>query len=295
MTRLRDNNQKISSTNAARSVPHRRSTTVHSHPKPSQAVSATSIPLRAVAQDHRDESQNTVRAVTLPDSTHPHQPAASAIPPKTIIAMLGFALLVVLGLVAVSLVYNTQDTALAETSEALTVIESDPSTTWNQGTVPHIYQRDPQWSSIPYSTSTLGDMGSMPACLVMAYVQQTGDRSITLPALSAWADQQGLASQSTEDYEQFLDAGADNLGLSVKALAVNELSLRKALLQNHPVIAITLGATTEPWAPALIIGGITEEGTLRIVDPVSPERSQKAWTFEELLGQCQSLWEIQQA
>ena len=56
-------------------------------------------------------------------------------------------------------------------------LSAAPST-WQQGTVPQLYQVDPQWADRPYSSGTIGTSGAAPLALAMVRIDLTGDASV---------------------------------------------------------------------------------------------------------------------
>ena len=70
--------------------------------------------------------------------------------------------------------------------------------------------------------------------------------------------------------------------------------MRAALIAERPVIcAMGPGDFTET-GHFIVLAGLTEEGFV-VNDPNSIERSERAWTYEEISGQIRNIWAFDKA
>lgn len=165
-------------------------------------------------------------------------------------------------------------------------ITSTPTSAWEQGITPELYQSDPEWSERPYGQSTLGVTGSAPLCLTMAYIDLTGDTTLGPINVASYAQEQGY----TEAPKSLLTKGAEKLQLCASAVQVDELSLRKAVVSGTPVIAAMHGGDFGEETTYIVLTDIDEYSMLVLVDPNSPERTARRWEFDEVVPYIESMW-----
>lgn len=164
---------------------------------------------------------------------------------------------------------------------------STPQSAWEKGAAPQLYQTDPQWAERPYGASTLGALGAAPTCLAMAHVALSGDATIGPVEAAAYAQNNGLAQ---EDATPLLTDGAAGLGLSAKAVEPDEMALRSELNRGRPVICATAPGTFDEATSYIVLVRIDEHSRLVIRDPLSSERTEQHWSFEDILGNSVGLW-----
>ena len=164
---------------------------------------------------------------------------------------------------------------------------STPQSAWEKGAAPSFYQTDPQWAERPYGASTLGALGAAPTCLAMAHVALSGDATVGPVEAAAYAQNNGLAQ---EDATPLLTDGAAGLGLSAKAVEPDEMALRSELNRGRPVICATAPGTFDEATSYIVLVRIDEHSQLVIRDPLSSERTEQHWSFEDILGTSVGLW-----
>ena len=166
---------------------------------------------------------------------------------------------------------------------------STPVCQWQRGTMPILYQQDPQWSSHPYAGTTFSISGCGPACLAMVYVYLTGDTSQTPATLADLATSTGCASADGTAW-LFMTSGARTLGLKAEELPANRDLITQHLRSGNPIIAV-LGAgdfTTE--GHFIVLTGISPNNQITVHDPNSVERTQQSWSLDRLMPQLRNLW-----
>ncbi len=164
---------------------------------------------------------------------------------------------------------------------------STPQSAWEKGAAPQLYQTDPQWAERPYGASTLGALGAAPTCLAMAHVALSGDATVGPVEAAAYAQNNGLAQ---EDATPLLTDGAAGLGLSAKAVEPDEMALRSELNRGRPVICATAPGTFDEATSYIVLVRIDEHSRLVIRDPLSSERTEQHWSFDDILGNSVGLW-----
>ena len=169
--------------------------------------------------------------------------------------------------------------------------QSTPADQWQKGSVPYLYQIDPQWKSAAYAGSTVEEAGCGPACLTMAYVALTGKQDYDPPKMSRFSEDNGFVDSGLTTWT-LMTEGAAKLGLNSQELPASVASVNAALEAGHPVI-LTLGpGDFTSTGHFVVVAGRADDGNWIIRDPNSPERSQQAWDPERVLSQCRNLWEL---
>lgn len=165
---------------------------------------------------------------------------------------------------------------------------STPQSSWEQGTVPVLYQDDPQWADRPYGASTVGDAGAAPLCLAMVHIEATGDTGTGPVEVASFSQSSGYAY--SVDATELLTEGAAQLGLASREVDANELAMRRELVGDRPIIAAMKAGSFGSSATYIVITGIDEHGTLAVVDPLSRDHTSRHWTFDEITSQATDLW-----
>lgn len=165
---------------------------------------------------------------------------------------------------------------------------STPQTEWELGSVPELYQDDPQWADRPYGASTVGAAGAAPLCLTMVRVDVTGDAETTPIDVASYSQRAGFADAA--DASPLLGDGAVELGLESRQIDANELSIRRELVAGRPVVAAVGGAAFGGSPTYIVLADIDEHGRLVVRDPLSRDRTNRHWGFDEILSQTSALW-----
>lgn len=165
---------------------------------------------------------------------------------------------------------------------------STPQTEWEQGSVPALYQDDPQWGDRPYGSGTIGTAGTAPLCLAMVRVDVTGDVETTPIDVASFSQRSGYADAA--DASPLLTDGATELGLAAREVDANELSIRRELVAGRPVIAAVNAGAFGSGATYVVLSDIDEHGRLVVNDPLSRDRSNRHWSFDEVVSQTSALW-----
>ena len=165
---------------------------------------------------------------------------------------------------------------------------SETHATWQRGTVPTLYQDDPQWADRPYGPGTIASAGAAPLCLAMVYIESTGDVETDPVEVASFSQRSGYAD--SPDATPLLTDGATELGLAVESVEASESSIRHALVGGRPVIAAVGPGAFGNESTYIVLADIDERGMLIVRDPLSSERSSRHWSFEEICTQSKALW-----
>ncbi len=72
--------------------------------------------------------------------------------------------------------------------------QSTPKDEWHQGSMPYLYQIDPQYKDYPYSNGTLEKQGCGPTSLSMVYIDLTGDTTYGSTEMADFATENGYST-----------------------------------------------------------------------------------------------------
>lgn len=170
---------------------------------------------------------------------------------------------------------------------------STPSSEWQEGDLPHLYQTDPQWADRPFGTGTIGTDGTALLCLAMVRIEATGDVSAGPAEVAGMVQQAGLADVAHGS--TMLQDGAAALGLVATPVEPRESPMRRQLIAGNPIVCVVSSVAFGTEPTYIVLEDIDEYGQLVICDPLSCERTQKHWTFEEIIGSSTAMWAYAQA
>lgn len=182
-----------------------------------------------------------------------------------------------------------EPTVSAGASAAESQPSSTPAALWRKGQMPNLYQTDPQWASRPYGDGTIATHGCGPTCLSMVYVALTGNRDLDPAAMAAYSEDAGYIDSGVTSW-LLMSEGARNLGIGGEELCASESVVRGALSQGRPVIASVGPGDFTDDGHFIVISGANSDGTVKVHDPNSPQRSADHWDLADILAQCRNLW-----
>ena len=159
----------------------------------------------------------------------------------------------------------------------------------NTDTVPLFMQWDDRWGYSEYAGKVLGISGCGPTCLSMVSVYLTKDTSKNPKWMAEFATEKDYYENGSGSKWTLMSQGAQQLGLNVRELSLDEERMAENLEAGHPIICILgPGDFTDPGHFIVLTG--YRDGGFVINDPNSLANSRKIWTFEELRGQIRALW-----
>lgn len=168
---------------------------------------------------------------------------------------------------------------------------STPSTAWEQGTMPYLYQIDPVWSTKPYAGGTVAINGCGPTCLTMVYIYLTGDTSYTPARMAAYADEGNYAPTGATEW-RFMSEGAEGLGIDGNGIQVSSAAVTEALRAGRPVVCAMGPGDFTTTGHFIVLSGIDERGMVTVHDPNSSYRSARTWALSRVLSQASACWEF---
>lgn len=165
---------------------------------------------------------------------------------------------------------------------------STPRSAWEKGTVPSLYQIDPQWADQSYGPQTIGNAGTAPLCLAMVHIDLTGSQTTGPIEIASFSEQAGYADRG--DDAALLVDGAAELGLNAQSVEASEVAIRRQLNAGHPIICATGPGMFGDENTYITLDSIDEYGRIIICDPLSRERTEQHWSFEDIINESTALW-----
>ncbi len=162
----------------------------------------------------------------------------------------------------------------------------------NSENVPALYMSDNRWRYEKIGGYYIEQAGCMTVSLTMAYLYLTGkddvnprkiaDIALEVNALGAFG---GVDMNGVADICGKLGLNAVvydcSDGVSSTKISHLDIAAMKEIINNDHVLLVgTMGETF--GGHAIVITRIEDDGTMYLNDPASPEKTQKAWNFEEL-------------
>ena len=87
-----------------------------------------------------------------------------------------------------------------------------------------------------------------------------------------------------------MSEGAQSLGLTVSEVVFDETHILAELEAGHPIICVVGPGDFTTSGHFLVLTGVDDSGNIRLHDPNSPARSEKAWELSDLMWQIRNLW-----
>ncbi len=159
----------------------------------------------------------------------------------------------------------------------------------NTDTVPLFMQWDDRWGYSEYAGKVLGISGCGPTCLSMVSVYLTKDTSKNPKWMAEFATEKDYYENGSGSKWTLMSQGAQQLGLNVRELSLDEERMAENLEAGHPIICILGPGDFTDSGHFIVLTGYRDGGFV-INDPNSLANSRKIWTFEELRGQIRALW-----
>lgn len=148
-----------------------------------------------------------------------------------------------------------------------------------QGTAPTLRCWDTRWGYVDYAGSPLALTGSGPTALSMAYMGLTGKADRTPADLAQLATDAGMTDADSHLSGDFL-TGSDvtDLGLTCSTYASNADNLSQLLADDGTYLMLEASAgTLTDEAHWVLVTGTEDDGSVRVLDPTSPEVSDRSW------------------
>lgn len=166
---------------------------------------------------------------------------------------------------------------------------STPASEWEKGSVPNLYQKDPEWADCPYAGGTVGENGCGPTCLSMVYICLTGKDDFDPGEMAIFSEREGHVDSGMTSWT-LMSSGAAELGLASEELPADEAAVLSALSQGRPVICSVGPGDFTTTGHFIVLAGLDGSGGVVVHDPNSEARSRQSWEIGRILPQCLNLW-----
>lgn len=183
---------------------------------------------------------------------------------------------------------NQKDAAVSSNRVGTVISAEDIHLTWEDGTIPLIYQWDNLWAGYLYGESTMEEAGCGPTCLSMVVMGLTGEDKWNPVAVADYSSANGYKTSDGTSWD-LMTAGASHMGVSGTELPLDENRMIQELSAGHPIIcSMRPGDFTETGHFIVLTGYDGQAFTVN--DPNSEENSAVTWTYDRLKGQIKNLW-----
>lgn len=160
----------------------------------------------------------------------------------------------------------------------------------HKGKIPLLIQWDQRWGYRPYGDSMIGISGCGPTCLSMVVVGLTGDTRQNPARVAAFSEENGFVISGVGTDWRLFSSGAQQLGLRVRRLQLQENELRRELMAGHPVICSMKPGNFTYTGHFIVLVGMNDKGGVSVNDPNSPKNSARTWPVKKVLGQIKAAW-----
>lgn len=167
---------------------------------------------------------------------------------------------------------------------------SSPRSLWRKGTMPFLYQIDPEWSEHPYCGGTLAVQGCGPTALDMVYIYLTGDASIDPAGMADFSAENGYASEGMGTYWSLMSDGAAKLGLDSRSVTVSPDALRAELEAGRPVICIMSPGHFTQIGHFIVLERMGRDGNAVVHDSNNLGHSMRTWSLELICSEARAAW-----
>lgn len=167
---------------------------------------------------------------------------------------------------------------------------SSPRSLWRKGTMPFLYQIDPEWAEHPYCGGTLAVQGCGPTALDMVYIYLTGDASIDPAGMADFSAENGYASEGMGTYWSLMSDGAAKLGLDSRSVTVSPDVLRAELEAGRPVICIMSPGHFTEIGHFIVLERMGRDGNAVVHDPNNLGHSMRTWSLELICSEARAVW-----
>lgn len=159
----------------------------------------------------------------------------------------------------------------------------------NTSSVPLFIQWDTRWGYESYGGNIIGLAGCGPTCLSMVSVYLLGDTSLDPLYMCNYSYDSGYYVEGSGTSWELMTTGAQNLGLDVTEIPLDEQRMVDNLQVGNPIICcMGPGAFTTEGHYIVLTG--YEDGKFSVNDPNSYKNSEKLWSYDEIQDQIRNIW-----
>lgn len=161
---------------------------------------------------------------------------------------------------------------------------------YKKDTIPYLVQWDKRWGYETFDGTHFGISGSAPTCLAMVSVGLSGDLNSNPFAIGQYITNNGYLSKDHKLNSDFMTEGVEYFDITGTKTAVKKATIKQLLKEGTPLIAKLKEPVFLEREHYIVIYGLDKNGDFRIYDPASKTNSEKAYSFEELKQDIDTLW-----
>lgn len=166
----------------------------------------------------------------------------------------------------------------------------DISNEVTKGTLPLFIQWDKRWGYETYGDDFMAVNGCGPTCLSMVKCGLSGDTYWNPYEVARMADEQGYYVDGVGSSWDLMDSGAKNLGLEMHSVTLDTESIQHTLRSGMPIICSMLPGDFTYTGHFIILAGVNEDKSIKVLDPNSIKNSEKSWDIDVLMPQIRNMW-----
>ena len=156
--------------------------------------------------------------------------------------------------------------------------------------VPLFMQWDKRWGYTPYGEDILAISGCGPTCLSMVCVHLLNDTSLNPRVIGQFSEENDFCAPGDGTKWTLISEGGVMLGLNVEEVYLDESNISQILESGNPIIC-AMGPGDFTSSGHYIVLTDYVDGMIKINDPNSIANSEKLWSYDEIVGQIDNLWE----
>lgn len=155
-------------------------------------------------------------------------------------------------------------------------------------TIPHLLQWDERWGYMPYGTSNMVIAGCAPTSLSMILSYLNQDPTLTPYAIAQFSESNGHYVDGVGTAHSLVDAAAQNYGVQVEGIPVDEASIDQALSEGKLLLVSVNPGHFTRVGHFIVITGL-ENGQYNVLDPNS-YKNTRLWDKSVILNEAASIW-----
>ena len=182
----------------------------------------------------------------------------------------------------------TEPVQIARADEA--TVSSTPRELWRKGSMPYLYQIDPEWADAEYAGGTFSETGCGPTALSMVYIYLTGNTDLDPVQMAQFSTDNGYATEGEGTSWALMSEGAAQLGLSGQMIYASTDNLRSALEAGNPLVCVMNPGTFTEIGHFIVIERLGSDGKALVHDSNSVGRSMRTWDLDLICREAAGVW-----
>lgn len=182
----------------------------------------------------------------------------------------------------------TEPVQIARADEA--TVSSTPRELWRKGSMPYLYQIDPEWADAEYAGGTFSETGCGPTALSMVYIYLTGNTDLDPVQMAQFSTDNGYATEGEGTSWTLMSEGAAQLGLSGQMIYASTDNLRSALEAGNPLVCVMNPGTFTEIGHFIVIERLGSDGKALVHDSNSLGRSMRTWDLDLICQEAAGVW-----